>query len=53
MWNIGSVLCDIIIAVCMTYYVGFLTLTSPVSEEKFFVHNGSFHDVILPSNRPK
>ena len=23
MWNIGSVLCDIIIAVCMTYYVSF------------------------------
>ena len=22
-WNVGSVLCDIIIAVCMTYYVGF------------------------------
>ena len=22
-WNIGSVLCDTIIAVCMTYYVGF------------------------------
>jgi hypothetical protein len=21
-WNIGAVLCDIIIAVCMTYYVG-------------------------------
>ena len=23
MWLIGSVLCDIIIAVCMIYYVGF------------------------------
>jgi len=34
MWNIGSILCDIIIAICMTYYVGFLTSVPPVSEEK-------------------
>ena len=31
MWNVGSVLCDIIIAVCMTYYVGFPTCLPPVS----------------------
>ena len=34
MWNIGSVICDIIIAVCMTYYVGFPSFLPPVSGEQ-------------------
>jgi len=34
MWNVGSVLCDIVIAVCMIYYVGFLTFLPPVSGQQ-------------------
>ena len=34
MWNVGSVLCDIIIAVCMTYYVGFSKFLGSVSGQQ-------------------
>ena len=34
MWTVGSILCDIIIAVCMTYYVGLLNFLLPVSGEQ-------------------
>jgi len=51
-WNVGSVICDIIIAVCMTYYVRFPLL--PEEELILFSdHFGSFRDMILPSNEPR
>ena len=34
MWIVGSVLCDIIIAVCMIYCVGFPTFVTPVSGDQ-------------------
>ena len=34
MWTVGSILCDIIIAVCMTYYVGFPNFLLPVPREQ-------------------
>ena len=53
-WNVGSVLCDIIIAVCMTYYVGFGHLSFLSSENiKFHAFYGSFHDMIPPSRKRK
>jgi len=49
MWIVGSVLCDIIIAVCMTYYVGFLNFSLLSWEHSnLVVHYGSFLDMIQP-----
>ena len=56
MWNVGSVLCDIIIAVSMTYYVGFRNLSLLALESNkisYLAHNSSFRDMIVPSSRPK
>ena len=38
MWNVGSVLCDLIIAICMTYYVGFPTFLLLVVGEPIKSH---------------
>ena len=46
----GSALCDIIIAVCMTYYVGFthfLPLALEQNQISFTVHDGSFRDIMM------
>jgi len=51
-WTIGSSLCDIIIAICMTYYVSFSHFP-PLLELLFPDHDGSFRDMILPSRKPK
>jgi hypothetical protein len=56
MWIIGSVLCDIIIAVCMTYYVGFRNFFLMALESiqiSYLIYEGSFPDMILPSKRQK
>ena len=46
MWNVGGVLCDLIIAVCMTYYVGFphFSLLSLVilTRISFLIHVAAF-----------
>ena len=56
MWIVGSILCDVIIAVCMTYYVGlptFLPLFLENYQISFLASYGSSRDMILPSNKPK
>ena len=53
MWTVGGALCDIIIAVCMTYYVGFRNFPPERNQISYLFCDGSFRDMILPSKRPK
>ena len=53
-WNVGGVLCDIIIAVCMTYYVCFMhfSLLSSEGNQISFLFD-SFRNAIPLSKLPK
>ena len=49
-WTVGSALCDVIIAVCMTYYVSFIHFPPSCLTEKSIsspVHDGSCREAII------
>jgi hypothetical protein len=47
-WLVGSALGDIMIPICMTYYVGFSNLILESDQLMILVHSGSFRDMIPP-----
>ena len=52
-WIVASVLCDIMIAMCMTYYVGFSNFILESEQITILVHYDSFRDAIPPSKKLK